>query len=294
MRFMGILLFFFLLFPSFLNAAASYVQVTQTTTKSKLRIIKSKLNKMGLKMVFKRSGSRYLVYSGPYKNLKSASYAVKKIKRYFPYAKVVGKKNKKLKPIEKSTQNKQISTTKTLRPIKTKKINGFFTGLALAYSSAPSNQSGTIKDIVIPSNSGISFSLEGGYHFENGLSFSLAYMKFNAGDLVFDNTYGVANYRFSSFGGFVPYFGVLAGYSSLVWNISPIKDVSSASSNNSESFFTGSQTGILYKGFDIISILIGYQCIFMSHTTNISNGTDTSKLEHKALHSLQIGIQYNF
>ena len=298
MRFSGVFVLFFLLFPSFLNATANYVQVTQTTKKSQLRIIKSKLSKMGLKMVFKKSGSRYLVYSGPYKSLKSASYAVKRMKRYFPYAKVMAKKRKKLKPTEKErpAENKQTSTRKTLKPIETKKINGFFTAIALGYSTSPSNhtiENGTI-DIIVPNNKGISFTLEGGYNFESGFTSSLSYMKFDAGDLVFDNIYTTINYRFSAIGHFVPYFGVLAGYSSLVWNVDPIANPAAGSSNDSESFFAGSQTGIMYNGFDTVSLFFGYQCMFMGHTTNIQEGTNSSKLQHDALHSIQMGVQYNF
>jgi len=297
MRFIGVLVLFFLLFPSFLSAAANFVQVTQTTKKSQLRAIKSKLSKMGLKMVYKKSGSRYIVYSGPYRNSKSASYAVKKMKRYFPYAKVVAKKRKKFKPIGKSTKNEQAFLTKKLKTKDTKKMKGFFTGVSLGYSPSPSNHTvvkGTIEDLKVPNNTGISFNLDGGYHFENGFSTSLSYMKFDASDLVFDNIYGTINYRFSDFNNFVPYFGVLAGYSSLVWNVDPIKNPAEGSSNDSESFFAGSQTGIIYTGFEVVSLSFGYHCMFMGHTTNIEDGVNSSKLQHDTLHSLQIGVQYNF
>jgi len=291
MRFTGILVLFFLLFPSFLNAAANFVQVTQTTKKSQLRVIKSKLNKMGLKMVYKKSGSRYIIYSGPYRSSKSASYAVKKMRRYFPYAKVMTKKRKKLKPIDKSTKNKKVFLTKD-----TKQLKGFFAGLSVGYSSSPSNhttETGSIE-IIVPNNTGISFDLEGGYHFKNGFSTSLSYMKFDASDLVFDNIYGTVKYRFSDFNNYVPYFGILAGYSSLVWNVDPIKNPAEGSSNDSESFFAGSQAGIIYTGFETVSLSFGYQCMFMGHTTNIEEGDNSSKIQHDALHSIQLGVQYNF
>ena len=302
MRFIGIFLLFFLLFPSFLNAASNYVQVTQTKNKKQLRIIKAKLKNMGLKMVYKKSGSRYLVYSGPYKSSKSSSYALKKIKRYFPYAKITNKKKKKLKPAKKEIPSKknlipavEIEQSKDVgKPTNTKKISGFFTGISLGYSSAPTNSTvdADSTEPHIPNNKGISFNLEGGYHFENGFSSSLSYMKFNASDLVFDNVYGTINYRFRDFNDFVPYFGALVGYSSLVWNIDPVEEI--VGDSDSESFFAGTQTGILYKGFDSFSLLLGYQCMFMGHITNIEDGDSSSKLQHETLHTIQMGIQYNF
>ena len=151
------------------------------------------------------------------------------------------------------------------------------------------------KDVITPENIGVSYSLEGGYNFESGFSFSLAYMKFDANDLLLDNLSGIVNYRFNAFGDYVPYFGALAGYSSLTWNANLLTS-NSDSASSSDSPFVGSQAGIKYKGFESISLLLGYQCIFMNHTTNIQDDDNqiVSKLQHETLHSIQMGIQYNF
>ena len=297
MKFMIFFILIFLLSPSFLNAASNYIGVTQTTSKNQLRDINSRFKSMNLKMLYKTSGERYLIYSGPYKTSNSITYAIKKIKRYFPNAKILNYKAKQIPSVKVPVV---IKTETKHEQIKQKNNSSFYIGTAFGYSSAPSTHTISEGSVTIqePNNSGINYIIDGGYNFENGFSLGLAYMKFDASDLVFDNMYGIVNYRFGNYKGFTPYFGALAGFSSLKWSVDPISvDLSNAqlSDKDSSSFIGGTQAGVMYTGIENISLLFGYKCIITGHTTNIKVDTDNiSKLEHNALHTLQLGIQYNF
>jgi len=294
MKFITFFILIFLLSPSFLNAASNYIGVAQTTSKNQLRIINSRFKSMGLKMLYKTSGKKYFIYSGPYKTSNSITYAIKKIKRYFPNAKILNYKAKQIPSVKAPVV---IKTETKYEQVKQKNKSGFYIGTAFGYSSAPSTHTISQGSVTIqePNNSGINYMIDGGYNFENGFSFGLAYMKFDASDLVFDNMYGIVNYRFANNNNFTPYFGVLAGFSSLKWSVDPILNASETSNNDSTSLIGGTQAGVIYNGIEDISLLLGYKCIIMGHTTNIEVDTDNiSKLQHKALHTLQLEIQYNF
>jgi hypothetical protein len=263
---------------------ASYIKVTSTRSKSMLRAIKHKLNAMGLPMTYRTTSKSYNVYSGPYKTKRHTIYAFKKIKRYFPRAAVLQTTNKKK---TKALYNKKRKNLK----------NKYYANIALVYSSAPLTQtiqSGTLK-INEPKNTGMSILLEGGINLNYNLSTGIGYARFATSDLVFNNIYGVVNYAFTSYKDITPYFGVIAGYSSLSWNKDPISNATADSNNDSTSPYYGTQAGVKYSGFNIGDIYVSYQCLFMSHTTTIEvDSSNISKLQHNILHSLQIGYQYKF
>lgn len=278
MKYITVFILSFLIFPILLSASGNYIIVTSATSKKQLRLIKSKLKSLGLNMTYKTTKTKYVVYSGPYKNEKNAFIAVKRAKKYFPNARALKKESK---------------TEEQASVVKQKNSGGFHVGTALGFASAPSTHEGLV-DITEPKNSGLTYSLEGGYTFKNGISLAGGYMRVDTSDLVFDNIYGVVNYRFDDFYNFVPYVGVLGGYSNLTWDTDPIENPSQESNNDSSSFIAGTQIGASYDGFEYISLYSTYQCLFMGHTTYLSDGTNDSKLQHKTIHSLQMGVQFNF
>lgn len=281
--------FFILFFCSYtLYAQSTYVIVTKVQKKEQLGEIYSRFSKLNLKMLYSYNKNYYTIYSGPYKTASSAKRALRRLHPYFKHAKIsrrhsIGKKQESDKKVALSQKN-----------------SGFYLGLAMGYASAPSSHIIEEGSVLInePNNAGMTLGASAGYNFESGFALGLGYMNFDATDIEFDNLYTELNYRFEEHDSFVPYFGALVGYSSLTWNVSPIPSPQKVSNNNSDSFFWGTQAGILYKISDSVSLTSVYQCVFMGHTTNINTSTQTvrnvSALEHNTLHSLQLGINYNF
>ncbi len=278
MKIITILLFNFFIFTTILNAKNSYIQVTTTKSKSKLKTITKKFKSMGIKTVYKKTKTKYLIYSGPYKNQDSASDALEKIQKYYPKAQIKGH-------------------TKLSNP---QKDWGTYFNLSLGFSHSPSTQTNGCVVINEPKNSGISYNVNGGYVFKSNFAFEVGYLRFDASDLLFDNVYSAVSYRFNDYrlgtdNDYVAYIGFMAGYSSLKWFHSPIPPPpdEDSSHNNSTSYLFGTKTGLIYNMFDSFSMFVGYQCLFMSHTTNL---TDTdgkkSKLEHNTLHTLQLGVEF--
>lgn len=278
MKILTILLFNFFIFTTILNAKNIYIQVTTTKSKSKLSNIVQNFKAIGIKTVYKKTRTRYLIYSGPYQKLDSALYALKKIQKHYPKAEIKGK-------------------AKLSNP---ERDRGTYFNLSLGFSHAPSTQTTGCVVINEPKNSGISYNVNGGYVFKSNFAFEIGYLRFDATDLLFDNLYGAINYRFNDYklgvnNDYVAYIGFIAGYSSLKWFHSPIPPPpdEDSSHNNSTSYLFGTKTGLIYNMFDTFSMFVGYQCLFLGHTTNLTD-TDgrTSKLEHNTIHTLQLGIEF--
>jgi len=270
MKFITIFLLTFFISITLLNAKDTYIQVTSTASKGKLRAIHSKFRKMNLKMIYKTTATKYFIYSGPYQDTDSSAFALQKIKRYFPQARIQASKIKKVKD------------------------SGLYLNIALGFSSAPSTHIVSKGCVIIdePKNKGVSYNIDGGYTFENGFSIGVGYLRFDATDLLFDNVYGSINYRFNDYNNFIPYIGALGGYSSLKWFTDPI-DNPVEGNNDSSSLLFGTQTGLVYRLTSIVSVYAGYQCLFMNHITNITVDTkNRSQLKHNTLHTIQMGLHF--
>lgn len=284
----------FLILPTaVLYASYNYVIVTKAKNKRQLSSIKHKLDRLGLNTLYKKQRNNYIVYSGPYRR-ESLSKVLSRVDNYFPYARVSTiKVNRKTR---KKISNQHVQNSNIVKNVD----NGFLLGLSTGYSYAPTTHSIKSGTVIIdePKNSGLSYILNGGYHFKNDFTLSLNYMYFDASDIEFSNIYASVDYRLKSYDNITPYFGLLSGYSNLVWNKNPVTTVNTVSQNKSDSYFLGTQAGVMYNLSKPVSYFIKYQCIFMEHTTNIDTSTATttnlSKLQHTTLHSLNLGIQYNF
>lgn len=280
MRWIGFTLLLFLLFPSISNAAYTYIKVTKTKKTDKLQAIKSHLKRLGLSSTHRTTKKEYIIYTGPYKNSASAKRALKKVKKYFKYPKIIKTKTKlNTKKVRKQPSSKQLLTKKKL-----------FVGGSIGYSSSELTNSASVILQNPPKDKGISYDLHLGYNLTKEMFLTVGYLRSDMQDLVFDNFYGSYNYKFGPYGEYSPYFGVLAGYSKLTWNKSPI-DNATSTNTASDSFFAGSQAGIIYNGYEKIAFYSNYQCLFMNHATAIDV---TNKLKHKTLHNIQIGVQYSF
>ena len=287
MKFVSILILSFVIFSTFLNAEDIYIKLGTASSKQQLKSVKSTLNRMGYRMVYKVKNFRYIAYSGPYRSVKSSHYALRDIKPYFTNAQII--QTPKTKNSRRKTSSKELTATHSDN-------SGVFTTLRVGYSSAPSTHTIESGSVIInePNSSGVSYSLEVGYLFKNSLSFSVNYMQLDASDLVFDNIYGSFDYRFNEFEDFTPFLGVSMGFSTLKWNIDPIDNATSDSNKDSSSILWGTSAGVIYPMAYSLFLSLSYQCMFMQHTTDIQDATNKSSLQHNSMHSLLIGLQYKF
>jgi hypothetical protein len=218
------------------------------------------------------------------------SNALRHTKNFFPQARLIRFAPKKLSSDEIAKNNANKKQNYKYR-------EGFFLGLGLGYASVPSTHLIQTGSLIVnePSSSAVNQKVHAGYNFDNAFVGSINYLLLDTGDLVFNNVYLSLNYRFEDIKSYVPYFGVSAGISNLKWNTSPINEPDDASKNNSSTTSLGTQTGVLYEGFNPVSVGFEYNTMFMQHTTNITqDATNSSKLQHKVLHSVQFFIHYNF
>lgn len=260
----------------------AYINVTNVQSKKQLKYPHKMLKDIGFKMSFQKKSYGYAVYVGPYKSQEALTYVYKKIKRKFANAKIVVYKDKASSDGENSSD---------------KKHSGYFYGFGVGYANAPSTHNIISGSVIVeePKNSGANYNLYAGYDFDNALSllFNISYL--NASDVEFTNYYTSLNYRLQKIGNFEPYFGVSLGYSSLTWNTSPIALASPDSNNDSDDMMYGTQVGFNNKLSQSISFKLDYSCLFLNHTTNITqDASNTSKLEHNTLHSIVLGLAYSF
>jgi len=275
-----------------LNAADVYVKIGVTKTKNGLSYAYSKLNNMGMNFFYKtktfNDKNVYTVYSGPYNTNKEQVIALKNSRYFFKGAKLVRLSKIDNKTPENINQKEKIST---------KNRTKYSLSLALGYASAPSTHTiidGSV-DISEPKSDAFSLLLNGVYDISETFIVSANYMRFDSSDLVFDNIYASLGYKFKKFGNFSPHFGLLLGLSALKWDTSPLEQASPNSNNDSETYIYGSEIGLTYNGYEHFSPFIHYHCMFMGHVTNLKQDTtNTSKLEHKTLHTILFGVAYNF
>ena len=298
------LLFLFIIPLIILNASDVYVKVGEAKSKRGLSYAYSKLNKMDMKMFYKTSirdyETVYTVYTGPYRTKKNQSIALKNVRYFFKGAKLIKFTSSSVisdLELQDVKVNKNIRIIKSSNNLAKQNKNKFSLGFALGYATAPSSHvisSGTVT-IVKPNNSGIDYLLNARYDLSQDYLISLNYMRMDADDLVFDNFYASLGYKFSQLGNFAPHFGISLGMSALTWHTSPLAEVSASSNNNSETLLYGTELGLTYKGYKNLLPFIQYHCMFMNHTTNLTqDASNTSKLQHKTLHALLLGIGYSF
>lgn len=268
-----------------LMAFSAYINVIDVQTKKELSYPYSKLKSMGYKMLYSKKGSSYLVYVGPFKSEKSLQYHFRKIKNRFSTAQIVTKGSKTESSKSQEKQKSQLSYE-----------DGFCLGFGAGYGSASSTNNATSSlTLNEVKESGINYALYSGYNFENGVSILLNYMYLNTEDLEFSNIYTSLNYNVKLFDSFVPYVGLSLGYSSLHWNVNPVDQLSSSSSNDSADLMYAAQVGFNYLLTKHISLKFDYSYLVLKQATYITQDTgETFKLEYKSLHSFITALQYNF
>lgn len=278
MRFTKFILLISLVVPVFLSAS-SYIKVTTTKSTKKLKMIKAKMKTMELRPGHKKTKTHYVIYSGPYENIQIANRDMKKISKYFPSAELIN-------------TNKNQSQDDKNKKIEQK--NNFHVGISVGYSTAASTLSGDETKIETkPETAGLSYLVNGGYTFDNGIDWSLAYMLASTGDLSYTNIYTSLNYQFDNFDNFVPYVGLIVGYSSLTWDISP---TTNPERPDSTSAMYGLQAGFSYPLSDSMFLTSSYLASMMDHKANILDDSDATvaSIEHGLMHTVLFGVEFQF
>ncbi len=261
MRYLTLILLSTLLFTSlYADEFSKHILITKTSKKSNLKLIKSRLNSLNIKMFVKKSNAKYLVYSGKYRSKKSARYALKKIKRYFPSALIIENQRK----------------TKTPEP--TAETSNIFIAGALGFANINESSSYGYE------NGGISYALEAGYIFNKNIFISLGYLNSSTSDIKMHSIYTSANYKINFTKNLGLYIGIIGGYGTL--ELSGYEQ-----SSASCSILAGVQVGTSYSIYEDIDIYLAYQGISLDHVINMDN---SSSIEFDFLHNLQLGIQYKF
>ncbi|MCX6075418.1 MAG: hypothetical protein NTW78_00860 [Campylobacterales bacterium] len=279
------LLYFFvisLLFSTSVFADSKYVLVTKTKSQAELPYIKAKLKKLELNIVTYKSGDEYSVYSGAFKNYKSAIIALQSIQSYFPEAAVVSFDSHAVEEETRISKGGYYF------------INGSLASLGVPFDH--SVQKGNITTNSI-GTSAMGYIFEAGYNFENNIFMTLSYLNAASTTNTISNLYGTINYKMRM-GQFEPYIGVLGGLSTLSWTKPPMLN---ATSGADSALLYGAQTGLSYDtGFSNLALFINYQFAFMNHETPlaIKNTTNTitasSTLTQNIIQGINLGVQYRF
>ncbi|MEA1982130.1 MAG: hypothetical protein U9N39_01195 [Campylobacterota bacterium] len=262
---------------SIVYASQSYVKVTKTDNPDNFSTINSVLKQYSLKMkilkIHNSDGTlTNIIYTGPFSTYERGAYYQRKLKNHFP--------------------NPQVVTSS-----KEDKRDGFYFGLGFGYGDAYSSYDNDTQSIELkePQNSGVSYTGELGYVFSNGMFSTIGYSTIKSSDLHFENVYASLGYRVYDRGDFVPYASVLLGAGSLTWSSNPLEGVATDVTNKSTSPVIGSKIGLIYDGFESVSLAASYQLLILDHTANISaDETTSTTYNHSALNIFLLEFQHKF
>jgi len=290
-------LIFLILFPSISNAAYKYIEITSTKDKNQLWIIKSKLNNMNLGMLLLEKETEFVVYTGPFRSNNSATTALNLIKPIFHNAHILGLdvalEAETIPIIQAEDMNESNESTIVKEEMREDNYDGFFIGIAIGIASAPYEHT-TLSGVVVidtPAKYNFTYSLEGGYLYKNNLFLSLEYLRTNSNDISTDNIIGSFGYKYELELKFTPYFSILAGQSILQTKTIPLYNPQTID-KQSQSFIRGFGLSVVYDAYDEMQPYLSYQYIIMDHTASLESSTGSSKLEHKRMHNIQVGIRF--
>jgi len=254
------------------------ILITKTTKKSALKSIKQKLDALRVKMFVQKISTGYYVYSDKFFDKDKSKMVLKNIKTRFPYAKIVtvsGSNSKDaIDPSSNSTQ-------------KNKNKKNFY--ISLAAGNASTSGSTNSDEASQLENSGLSYSLDGGYYLEDYLYASIGYLDTSTDDITMNNYYSSINYNYNVVGKLDIYTGILLGYSSL-------KVGEPFNSSASTALLYGAQLGTSYNFFNTIKLFCAYQFLMADHSINVTDLTENEnyKIEFSSTGNISLGVGYRF
>ncbi len=278
---------------AFSQELSQRVLITKTSHKTNLPKINHTLHQLGLKMYVQTLVSGYYIYSAPYTNPQNARNTLKRVQGTFPYAKIVTIGKPKSVP-NTEVESKKVTTLQEEESVAPqvfaedtnsydlKMLKNFYADIGLGYALT----SGNTNDLSASqlSTKGMSYLLEGGYEYGNGLSVSLAYLNTSTSDISIHNIYGEVNYRYDLDNDFCVGGGLLLGYSSL-------ELISYASSSASKNLVYGFDLAAEYKLMDKLYLFSKYQGLLLNHTIKINN---SASISFSYTHNILFGAGYKF
>ena len=288
MRFIRSLVLLFSL-SAFLYSSEYFVKIGTTSNQEQVLQINSYIQKMGYPgQVHKKEGS-YSLYAGPFANQEETVESFTKIKRVFPDAAIV-KLHKDTSVVAKSSQ-KQVAKPKQESK---RELDSFFVALALGYNANKGSYSGDNNvSKVMPAESGLSYSLEVGYNYDEDIWASIGYGIYGTDDTSLSNLYTTLNYNFYNHNSLSVYTGAILGWSTLAWDTPPLEG--SEELSNSTSLVVGVQVGVkYYLPVDGLSVYSTLQYLMFDHSMELNEDGNIGHIEHTSLQNLQIGVAYSF
>lgn len=296
-----LVLIFLILFPTISSAAYKYIEVTSTKEQNQLWVIKSKLNNLGLGMLSLKTKNNFIIYTGPFKSNNSAKATLKLIKPIFKNANIIGldvvKKIKTSPTVEVLDTNETNQSLIIHEEIQEESLednyDGFFLGLSMGIASTPYKHSTLLGVVIIdtPEKYNFSYSLEGGYNFQNNVLFSCGYLRTDSSDISTDNIILSLGHKYKLTQDIAPFFNILAGHSILKRKTIPLHNPQTVD-KQSESFISGFSIGVIYEEYEEIKPYISYRYVIMNHTASLESSTGTSNLKHTRMYSLEVGVRF--
>jgi len=278
-------LFFLFLFLSLTlfaktNIAYQQILIAKTSKIQNVYRIKKRLSLLKIGIVVKKSNHKYLIYSKKIGNPKYTHYLLRKIKRFFPYARVLTRyKQQKIKTIK---NNKHNNTIKRSSVIKQQKKNDFFIDLSVGITTISGETSDYLASKI--NNNDKTYSLETGYYIDNNIFLTLTYLNSFTTDIKLDSLYMTFNYQHNLLNNINGYVGGILGVSLLRFD-------PSLQASTSKSFAIGWQFGIKYNIYNSIDLFTGYEGIKIDHKADIKT---TEYINLTYIHNLDFGVIYKF
>ncbi|MEA1983978.1 MAG: outer membrane beta-barrel protein [Campylobacterota bacterium] len=241
---------------------AQRIMITKTSKKSNLSHIKKQLDKLHIKMYYKKSDINYIVYSQNFSSQNQTDIAFKKIKQHFTSA-YISQESKKKKETQKTENTKY----------------NFFVNIGLGSSSYLAQESTGDSYSIGGSN----YFLEGGYSFNDYSFIAINYLNINSTGGSMNNFSTALNLNYPVVKNTNIYAGLLLGYSSFSLDI--------ANSTPSTSPTAGIQVGASYDILGYIPVSLTYQFISTSHLIIYPNNIS---VDFTPIQNINLGVGYRF
>lgn len=232
--------------------------ITKTDKQSALSSIKQRLDALHVKMYIEKKESYSVVYSPEYDNLQTANSVLEKLRKDFPYAKIVYAENS-----AQEKQNEQNSSD-------------FFISLSSGMANLSNDSDST--------ESGVSYSGAVGYMYTPNLFSTLVYSNTPTDNIDMYSIYTSLNYKFNLSTDFALYAGGIVGYSSL--ELSNYEE-----SSPSTNIIYGVQLGSSYSLSRYFSLFGEYRAIGLNHSVTVDSSTE---LKVTLLQNVEFGVMFKF
>lgn len=258
------------------------------------------LDNIGYKMYATKYKEYYRVYTGPFTNYYTANKALKRVqKNISKNASVVelDMRNNNYILSQETDISKVLYKTKKqhLKQSLVKEKRDFFAGVSFGVTKFDIDEktvSGAITLAQELDDSGMAYSIEYGYYFNNNFFVALEYKYAGLDDLSFSNFYSTFNYQFDKFVYIYPYVSALVGYSIASWEINPVNSVASDAQSSELSYGFG--LGVKVYSADRFSVNLFYRYTDLGHTTNLNTTDGEKNIIHNNEQSFNLGLRYSF